>query len=216
MKRALLAAALICLALLPVSDSFASKILRVGRGDRLGTGFILASQKGTANRSLVITAWHVLNTQGDAFAKLGDTAYPAVSYRVDNNNTLVWKDGEGHDLAAFVIDTGEQSWVPYSVGRAERGKTYHAYGYGGGSFKATKLQTKYTLLGAVRPGDSGGPIFDDQARVVGMAIEISAPGQGFSANPRFTHTNAVSPEHIESFASRVLNKLGWRCPPGGT
>ena len=203
--------------LLPPSSSYASKILRVGRGNRLGTGFVLASQHGTAvNRSPIITAWHVLETEGQTYAKLGEKGYPALKYRVDNADVAVWKDGQRHDIAAFIIDTGKEKWSPYSTAPAEIGKTYHAYGYGGGSFKATKLPTKYTLRGAVRQGDSGGPIFNDKAQVVGMAIEISAPGQGFNPNPRYTHTNAVSPEDIESFASRVLLKIGWRCPPGGT
>jgi len=215
MKKVLLTLAI--LLLLPLSNAYASKILRVGRGNQLGTGFVLASQHGSErNLSLIITAWHVLDTRGNTYAKLGNRTYPAVAYQIGNEKIEVWKDARGHDLAAFFINTGKDKWRPYSTAPAENGKTYHAYGYGSGSFKATKLQTKYTLLGAVRQGDSGGPIFNSKAQVVGMAIEISAPGQGWAPNPRFTHTNAVEPEHISTFAAAVLKKVKWRCPPGGT
>ena len=207
--KAVLAIVLLFLSAAPVSGS---KILRVGRGDRVGTGFVIASKTtGDKNFALMITARHVVETQGQAWAKRLDKMLPAVSIPIDGKNVTVWWDGNGQDIAAFAVET-EELWQPYSLGVAKAGQTYHAYGFGSGSFKATRLKTKYRLEGTVRSGDSGGPIFNGDHQIVGMAIEITGTGMP----PVWTHTNAVEPEVIGDFAQRVLNKIGWLCPPGGT
>ena len=66
--KAVLAIVLLFLSAAPVSGS---KILRVGRGDRVGTGFVIASKTtGDKNFALMITARHVVETQGQAWANL--------------------------------------------------------------------------------------------------------------------------------------------------
>ncbi|SVA31606.1 uncharacterized protein METZ01_LOCUS84460 [marine metagenome] len=203
-------AVLIFLVAAPVSGS---KILRVGRGDRVGTGFVIASKTtGDKHYALMITAKHVVDTTaGNAWAKNLDKTLVAIPHSVGGSNVHVWMDGSGNDIAAFAVETSEL-WKPYTIGIAEAGKVYLAYGYGSGTFKATKLKTKYRLEGTVRQGDSGGPIFNDGCQIVGMAVEITGTGNP----PVWTHTNAVEPEVIGDFAKRVLAKIKWLCPPGGT
>jgi S1-C subfamily serine protease len=85
-------------------------------------------------------------------------------------------------------EDGPLTAVPGSAGRPRKVLAQDAYG------RKVRLRTVVPLRGAVRHGDSGGPVIDERGRVVAMIAAASRQGDGGFGVPKGEITTALASE----------------------
>jgi putative serine protease PepD len=171
------------------ADSVAYITARQAQGSATGTGFVVDAD------GLIVTNEHVVDGSSDITVKLGD----GKAQRAD----VVGQD-KSTDLALLKIDTGEAKLTPLKLADSSKvqiGDATFAIGnpFGledtltTGVVSATERQISapdgFSINGvlqtdaALNPGNSGGPLLNDQGEVIGVnsQIESSSSGNGSSA-----------------------------------
>jgi putative serine protease PepD len=170
------------------SGSVAEVTARSGAGTATGTGFVIASD------GLIVTNQHVIDRASDISVKLGDgTAQRA---------TLVGQD-RSTDLALLRIDTGGRKLTALQLADSSKVQIGDAtfaignpFGLDGtlttGVVSATQrridapngfsISNVIQTDAALNPGNSGGPLLNDQGEVIGVnsQIESGSGAQGSS------------------------------------
>ena len=134
----------------PVRD-IADKITVRIDGANGGSGIII---KSAGNTYTVLTCWHVVDKKGNYTVRTGD----GKTYQV--NYSTVKRIGN-IDLAEFQF-TSNENYRPVEIGNSgevSAGSTVYAFGW------AAPDQVSNT----VKPGMSGGPILDEQGRLIGVS-----------------------------------------------
>jgi putative serine protease PepD len=170
------------------SGSVAYVTARSGAGTATGSGFVIASD------GLIVTNQHVIDGASDISVKLGDGAA--------QHAKLVGQD-RSTDLALLRIDTGGRKLTALKLADSSKVQIGDAtfaignpFGLDGtlttGIVSATERQidapngfsisSVIQTDAALNPGNSGGPLLDDQGEVIGVnsQIESSSSGQGSS------------------------------------
>jgi putative serine protease PepD len=171
------------------ADSVAYITARQAQGSATGTGFVVDAD------GLIVTNEHVVDGSSDITVKLGD----GKAQRAD----VVGQD-KSTDLALLKIDTGGTKLTPLKLADSSKvqiGDATFAIGnpFGledtltTGVVSATERQISapdgFSINGvlqtdaALNPGNSGGPLLNDQGEVIGVnsQIESSSSGNGSSA-----------------------------------
>jgi putative serine protease PepD len=171
------------------ADSVAYITARQAQGSATGTGFVVDAD------GLIVTNEHVVDGSSDVTVKLGD----GKAQRAD----VVGQD-KSTDLALLKIDSGGAKLTPLKLADSSKvqiGDATFAIGnpFGledtltTGVVSATERQISapdgFSINGvlqtdaALNPGNSGGPLLNDQGEVIGVnsQIESSSSGNGSSA-----------------------------------
>jgi hypothetical protein len=149
-----------------------------GRPVALGSGFVL-------KKGYVVSNHHVIEGSASGFAKrVGDKA----KYKIRG---VVAKD-EARDLVILAVDEFAEDDVTLSkTGSVEVGDTVYAIGnprdlegtFSQGIVSSLREFTEFSLLqitAPISPGSSGGPIANDKAEVVGVAVATFRGGQNLN------------------------------------
>jgi putative serine protease PepD len=170
------------------ADSVAYITARGTQGSATGTGFVVDAD------GLIVTNEHVVDGSSDITVKLGDGKTQRASVVGQNKST---------DLALLKIDTGGGKLTPLKLADSSKvqiGDATFAIGnpFGledtltTGVVSATERQISapdgFSINGvlqtdaALNPGNSGGPLLNDQGEVIGVnsQIESSSSGNGSS------------------------------------
>jgi tetratricopeptide (TPR) repeat protein len=134
-----------------------------GQGHRLGSGAYVGEE-------LVVTAAHVVTCTGRVSVKL-----PGVDAWL---NAAVVHIDDGLDVALLRVrppKAARRGPLPRAEVEPALGQTVHAWGYTSGYREGRVSNTGESLEVAMesRPGDSGGPVVDEEGRFVGV---VSAAG----------------------------------------
>ena len=161
----------------PVRD-IADKITVRIDGANGGSGIII---KSAGNTYTVLTCWHVVDKKGNYTVRTGD----GKTYQV--NYSTVKRIGD-IDLAEFQF-TSNENYRPVEIGNSgevSAGSTVYAFGWAAPDQVSkgreyVPLETtarivsqpvdEYALVlsNTVKPGMSGGPILDEQGRLIGVS-----------------------------------------------
>ena len=161
----------------PVRD-IADKITVRIDGANGGSGIII---KSAGNTYTVLTCWHVVDKKGNYTVRTGD----GKTYQV--NYSTVKRIGN-IDLAEFQF-TSNENYRPVEIGNSSQvsaGSTVYAFGWAAPDQVSkgreyVPLETtarivsqpvdEYALVlsNTVKPGMSGGPILDEQGRLIGVS-----------------------------------------------
>ena len=161
----------------PVRD-IADKITVRIDGANGGSGIII---KSAGNTYTVLTCWHVVDKKGNYTVRTGD----GKTYQV--NYSTVKRIGD-IDLAEFQF-TSNENYRPVEIGNSSQvsaGSTVYAFGWAAPDQVSkgreyVPLETtarivsqpvdEYALVlsNTVKPGMSGGPILDEQGRLIGVS-----------------------------------------------
>ena len=161
----------------PVRD-IADKITVRIDGANGGSGIII---KSAGNTYTVLTCWHVVDKKGNYTVRTGD----GKTYQV--NYSTVKRIGD-IDLAEFQF-TSNENYRPVEIGNSSQvsaGSTVYAFGWAAPDQVSkgreyVPLETtarivsqpvdEYALVlsNTVKPGMSGGPILDEQSRLIGVS-----------------------------------------------
>jgi S1-C subfamily serine protease len=165
----------------PVRD-IADKITVRIDGANGGSGIIIKSAiKSAGNTYTVLTCWHVVDKKGNYTVRTGD----GKTYQV--NYSTVKRIGD-IDLAEFQF-TSNKNYRPVEIGNSgevSAGSTVYAFGWAAPDQVSkgreyVPLETtarivsqpvdEYALVlsNTVKPGMSGGPILDEQGRLIGVS-----------------------------------------------
>jgi putative serine protease PepD len=170
------------------ADSVAYITARGTQGSATGTGFVVDAD------GLIVTNEHVVDGSSDITVELGDGN--------SRKATVVGRD-KSTDIALLKVDTGGGKLTPLKLADSSKvqiGDATFAIGnpFGledtltTGVISATQRQITapngFSISGvlqtdaALNPGNSGGPLLDDQGEVIGInsQIESSSSGQGSS------------------------------------
>jgi len=188
----------------PVRD-IADKITVRIDGANAGSGIII---KGEGNTYTVLTCWHVVKNKGNYTVRIG-TGKP---YQV--NYSTVKRIGK-IDLAEFQF-TSNENYRPVEIGNSSQvtaGSTVYAFGWAAPDQVSkgreyVPLETtarivsqpvdEYALVlsNTVKPGMSGGPILDEQGRLIGVSglstIDVRIETRDFLGIPINTYKQVVA------------------------
>ena len=138
---------------------------QMARQGSLGSGTVVDTGGGYA---LVLTCKHLFRDGAGAITCTfpgNPTAYPG-KYVADKNE---------NDLAAILIDDPRVAPVDLAAEPLRRGEFAQSAGFGpdgryavNSGFVTRVDGTQFELSGAARQGDSGGPVFDAQGRLIGV------------------------------------------------
>jgi WD40 repeat protein len=168
----------------PQVRNIANNIIVRIDGAKSGSGIII---KRNGNTYTVLTCWHVVKHKGSYTVRIGDDKTDGKPYQV--NYSTVRKVGN-IDLAEFEF-TSNENYRPVEIGNSSEvsaGSTVYAFGWAAPDqvSKAREyiaLDTtarvvsqpvdEYALIlnNTVKPGMSGGPILDEQGRLIGVSGE---------------------------------------------
>lgn len=183
----------------------------ITRGSQKKIVYAPANLEGSAfalnNEGLILTSFHVVSG--------ADSIFVQNSHMERTRADLVYSD-PGLDLAVLKVDSARSaSWeVPFSIKEkpAELGDKVFTLGYprrdivyGEGSLSSlsgySNDTTMYQISIPVNPGNSGGPVLDEQGNVIGVIRgKISgAEGTGFAIKMQHI-MQAVRPALLDSMA----------------
>jgi len=169
----------------PVRD-IADKITVRIDGANGGSGIII---KSAGNTYTVLTCWHVVDKKGNYTVRTGD----GKTYQV--NYSTVKRIGN-IDLAEFQF-TSNENYRPVEIGNSSQvsaGSTVYAFGWAapdqvskGQEYVPLETTARVVsqpvdeyalvLINTVKPGMSGGPILDEQGRLIGVSGEARTDGR---------------------------------------
>ncbi|MCE9547534.1 MAG: serine protease, partial [Planctomycetia bacterium] len=175
------------------------------RSRGLGSGVLVATEQ---QLGIIVTARHVVGERDNRLAM--DATPEATVWFGDGRSVAaqaVYTDRDGFDLAAVIVELPSNlataELAPAEVGGLPTpGQWVLACGYGGdGQYREQPNRVIGTgsferpgdcleLLGTFRGGDSGGPVFDTQSRVVAIINASSQPGAAGQDNLA-THCGAI-------------------------
>jgi len=171
-------------------------LVRVASGRRgMGSGIIWGAN------GLIVTNAHVVHRRGPSVIFADDAKLPAQVLGIDRQN----------DLAALQVDASDLPAIEVGRSRELRsGQVVVALGFPWGITGAVTtgivVATGENLMGMpggsreliavslqLRPGFSGGPLIDDQGRVIGVNVMMAGPEIGL----------AIPAHVVEDFLSKV-------------
>lgn len=163
-------------------------------GESTGTGFMVHPQ------GMIVTCAHVVNQTNSVEITIGDEIHQATVICTDDEN----------DLALLRIDAKNSPYLSIAESMdVEQGESIRVFGFPlttqlGGSMKISSgtvtgfsdENREVQIDATVNPGNSGGPVVDENGTVVGVASELLAAG-GISSVGL-----AVNVEKIRQFLRR--------------
>jgi hypothetical protein len=186
---------------LKLTDAHWDAVVRVvcDNGDT-GSGVLIK----TGDSFAILTAAHVVQQASGA----------TVTFRNGTRRQAraLWRDAKGSDSAAVIIDDPGIAPIPVAGIQPRSGDYVVACGYGeqgkliGQMAEVQRINgTDLWMVGKLRSGDSGGPVFNSDGQVCGVNSASSQPGATGQENI------AASTEYVSAFVTRVAG----RCGPGG-
>ena len=158
----------------------------------LGSGFIIAKGK-------IITNMHVIEGARHGYAILNGNSvkYPIEGYvAIDNKNDLVILSTPNIDVPPLSLSEGELPTIGeriYAIGNP-RGLTGTISEGIVSGIRSSEDITLIQITAPISPGSSGGPVVNDQGKVIGLAVGTLSSGQNLNF--------AIPASTIESLKSK--------------
>ncbi len=158
--------------------------------EKTGTGFAVAPD-------MILTAYHVVESGELISVSFGETSYPATMTAF--NKELDWALLKMSGKAPGTVSIGKSSKVTL-------GESVYSLGYPASDILGDEIKYAKGEIGAlsglggskehfqisvpIQPGNSGGPLFDEYGRVIGIVVSTLNPGAFF------TMTDGALPQNI--------------------
>lgn len=185
-----------------VLPSVARIVHRDASGVSLGSGTLIATQGGA---SYFLTCAHLFEGAGQSEVRLGGRSYPASLLAIDKRHDLALLRTQATNTTPAAIEHVEPTGLLSACGYGPSGQMRCVSGPITGYSTAVGAEApSLRLRGAVRSGDSGGPVFNAAGRLVAVIW-----GQ------RGGETYAMSGGPLRRILAR-LPRSGGQAPPAAT